>query len=66
MAVMLYANGKLCLHQTTIPPVNGNRGFTDTAGAGSIARLAIKKIRQGELPPTIAVSELKKLKINIH
>ena len=59
----IYADGKLYLHQNTIPAVGGNNGFADTAAAGVTARLAIKKIRQGEIPPTISIDELKKLKI---
>ena len=54
---------ELYLHQTCIPAINGNTGFAGTTSAGSTARLTIKKMRQGEIHPTITLSELKKLKI---
>lgn len=55
----VYTDGKLYLHQITIPAVGGINGFADTASAGATARLAIQKMKQGELPPTITVDELK-------
>ena len=58
----VYADGNLYLHQNTIPAIGGNLGFADTSKAGATARLAIKKIKQGETPPTITVEELKKIK----
>jgi hypothetical protein len=59
----IFANGNLYIQQNTIPAIPGNKGFADTASAGKIARLAIKKIKQGELPPTISINELKKVGI---
>ena len=59
----VYADGNLYLHQNTIPGIGGNNGFADTASAGRVARFAIKKIQQGELPPTITTEELQELKI---
>ena len=59
----IYADGHLYIHQTTIPSTPGNKGFPDTASAGKIARLVIQKIKQGEMPPTVTQSDLKKLNI---
>jgi hypothetical protein len=59
----IYADGNIYIHQSSIPAVGGNNGFSDTAAAGYTARFAIKKIKQGELPPTITVDELKKLHV---
>lgn len=59
----IYADGNLYIQQTTIPALPGNRGFADTAAAGRTARFAIRKIKAGEIPPTISVADLKKLKI---
>lgn len=60
----IYADGNLYIQQTTIPALPGNRGFADTASAGKTARFAIRKIKAGDIPPTISVADLKKLKIN--
>jgi hypothetical protein len=59
----IYANGNLYIQQTTIPAIAGTKGFTDTTSAATIAKLAIQKIKQGEMPPTITVEDLKKAKI---
>ena len=59
----IYADGNLYIQQTTIPALPGNKGFADTTSAGKLARLVIQKIREGELPPTIRESDLKKLNI---
>ncbi len=59
----VYADGNLYLHQPTIPGIGGTNGFADTASAGKVARLAIKKIKQGEIPPTITSQDLKQLKV---
>ena len=59
----VYADGNLYLHQPSIPGLSGNNGFADTASAGRVARLVIKKIKKGEIPPTIELQELKKLKV---
>jgi hypothetical protein len=57
----IYADGNLYIHQPTLPGVGGLNGFQDTLSAGKTARLAIKKIKKGEIPPTISEKELKKL-----
>jgi hypothetical protein len=59
----VYANGNLYLHQPNIPGQPGNLGFADTTLAGKCARLAISKMRKGEMPPTITAEELRKLGI---
>lgn len=61
----VYADGNLYLHQPTIPGISGINGFTDTASAGRVARLAISKIKMGEIPPTITQQELRHLKIKL-
>ena len=59
----VYANGRLQVHQPLVPAVPGNKGFATKAAAGKVARLVIKKIRKGEIPPTISMEELRKLKV---
>jgi hypothetical protein len=60
----IYANGNLYIQQNTIPGMPGNKGFADTTSCGQVARLAIQKIRQGEMPPAITPEELKKTVAN--
>ena len=51
-------DGKMYIEQKNIPAVQGNNGFATKEDAEKIAKLAIVKIRQGEMPPTISVDEL--------
>jgi Domain of unknown function (DUF4907) len=57
----IYADENLYIQQNTIPAVAGTRGFSDTASAAKTARLVIKKIKQGEMPPAITINDLKKI-----
>jgi len=41
----------------------GNEGFTTKQDAEKVALLVMDKIRKGEMPPTVLVEELKKLKV---
>ena len=61
----IYTDGNLYIHQPAIPSQPGNRGFADTAQAGKVARLAMDKMRRGEMPPMITPAELKKLGIPV-
>ncbi len=56
----IYVDGNLYIEQTTIPATSGNSGFADTIAAGKCAKLVIKKIQQGEMPPTLTTADLKK------
>lgn len=58
----IFADGKLVIHQPSIPGMPGNEGFKTKAAAESIADLVIKKMKKGEMPPTVTIEELKKLK----
>ena len=59
----IYNNGKLFIHQASIPAAPGNEGFKTKADAEKVAKLVIDKIRKGEMPPTVSVEEMKKLKV---
>lgn len=59
----IYAGGNLYIHQPAIPSQPGSRGFADTAQAGKVARLAMDKIRKGQMPPVITPAELRNLGI---
>ena len=57
------ADGRLMIHQKSIPAMWGNAGFKTKADAGKVAELVISKIKKGEMPPTVSVEEMKKLKV---
>lgn len=57
----VYTNKKLIIHQPVIPGISGNEGFKTKEGASKVAELVIKKMKRGEMPPTITKEELQKL-----
>jgi len=59
----VFMNDKLFIHQSSIPALPGNEGFKSKEDAEKVARLVMKKIKQGEFPPTVTTNELKKLKV---
>src|SRR5215470_20294130 len=58
----VYADSRLMIHQTSIPAMPGNKGFVTKADAEKVAKLVIDKIKRGEMPPTVSIEEMKKLK----
>ena len=58
----ILVNDKLTIHQPSIPSLPGNEGFKTKDGAEKVARLVIKKMKKGEMPPSIDAEEMKKLK----
>lgn len=61
----IFKDGKLIIHQPSIPAAPGNNGFETKELAESVARLVIEKVSKGEMPPTVSIEELKNLGINI-
>ena len=59
----IYKDNQLLVHQPNIPAIEGNRGFSSEQKAISVANLAIKKLRNGIMPPTISIEELDSLKV---
>ena len=59
----VYTDGRLMIHQTSAPGLPGNKGFKTKADAEKVAKLVINKIKKGEMPPTVSVDELKKIKV---
>lgn len=51
------------IHQPIIPGYDGINGFTSPQQAEKVASLVIKKIKKGEMPPTITKLELKELNV---
>jgi hypothetical protein len=58
----ILADGKLLIRQTTIPGMQGTGAFKTKAAAKKIATLVISKIKNGEMPPTVSIDEMKKQK----
>ncbi|WP_165836381.1 DUF4907 domain-containing protein [Taibaiella soli] len=59
----IYREGKLFIQQRNIPGRPGNGGFADSTSAKQVAELVIKKLKNGEMPPTVSAEELKSLHI---
>jgi hypothetical protein len=49
------------VHQPNIPGLPGNEGFATKERAKTVAEFVVKKIRNGEMPPTVSVKELEKM-----
>lgn len=54
----LYVDSTLYVHQVHIPAVNGLFPFATEADAAHVADIAIRKMEEGIIPPTISVEEL--------
>ncbi len=54
-------DGNIYVHQPNIPAVGGNKGFKSEADARATGNLAVEKIKDGIIPPTISVEELKEI-----
>jgi len=59
----IYMKKRLFIHQPSAPGLPGNEGFRTKADAEKVARLVIEKIKKGEMPPSINLEEMKKLKV---
>lgn len=58
----ILVESKLMIHQPAIPGMPGNEGFKTKEAAQKVADLVVNKIKNGEMPPSITIQELKKLK----
>ncbi|MES2332514.1 MAG: DUF4907 domain-containing protein [Bacteroidota bacterium] len=58
----ILVNKKVMIKQSSIPGMPGNNGFTDKKSADGVAKLVISKMKKGEMPPTVTIDEMKKLK----
>jgi hypothetical protein len=50
--------GRPLVHQPNIPGLPGNEGFTTKKRAKTVAEYVVKKIRNNEMPPTVAIEDL--------
>lgn len=54
----LYIDSTMYIHQVHIPAVNGLVPFTSESDAAQVAEIAVKKMEEGVVPPTITMDEL--------
>lgn len=54
--ILLY--GRPLVHQPNIPGLPGNEGFSTKERAQTVAEFVVKKIRNNEMPPTVAMEDL--------
>ena len=59
----VFADGKLMIQQTSVPGLPGHGGFRTKEDATKVALLVIRKIKKGEMPPTISTDEMTKLNV---
>ena len=59
----IYVDKKMMVHQPAIPAMPGNEGFKTKADAEKVAKLVVTKMKSGEMPPSVMMEELKKLKV---
>jgi hypothetical protein len=59
----IYMGKRLFIHPPCVPGLPGNEGFKTKADAEKVGRLVIEKIKKGEMPPTVTIEEMKKIKV---
>ena len=57
----ILADGKLMIHQPSVPGLPGNEGFKTKEAAQKVADLVIEKIKKGEMPPGVTKEEMHKV-----
>lgn len=59
----ILVDNSMKIHQPSIPSQPGNEGFKTKEDAEKVVRLVIKKMKQGEMPPSVTTEDLKKLNV---
>jgi len=59
----VFVDGRLIIHQTSMPGLPGNDGFKTKDDAAKVAELVMYKIRKGEMSPTVSIEEMKNIGI---
>lgn len=57
----LFKDGKLMIDQKHIPAIQGERGFSSKENAEITGDYILRKIKNGNFPPTVSVQELDSL-----
>lgn len=59
----IYKKGILVVHQPFIPAINNKIGFGSKGETQKVALFVINKIKNGEMPPSLSIEELKYLSV---
>ncbi len=57
----IYQDGKMMIHQNSIPATQGNKAFVTEEEAKAVGALMLYKVSKGIMPPTINVEDLDSL-----
>jgi hypothetical protein len=57
----VFVDGRLLIHQSSVPALPGNEGFRTKEDASNVALLVIDKFKKGQMPPTVSLEEMKSL-----
>lgn len=57
----IYRDGKMMIHQNSIPAIQGNIAFATEEEAKAVAALMLYKVSKGIMPPTVSVEDLDSL-----
>ncbi len=57
----IYQEGKMMIHQNSIPAIQGNKGFSTEEEAKVVGALMLYRISNGIMPPSITISDLDSL-----
>ena len=59
----IYINGHVFVHQEHIPAVSGVHPFATESDAWLVGSMAVEKMKQGIVPPTISIQDMQSLGI---
>lgn len=59
----IYQDGKMMIHQNSIPAIQGNKAFATEEDAKAVGALMLYKVSHGIMPPTVSVEDLDSLGI---
>ncbi|MBK9637525.1 MAG: DUF4907 domain-containing protein [Bacteroidetes bacterium] len=57
----IYQEGKMMIHQNSIPAIQGNKGFSTEEEAKAVGALMLYRISNGIMPPSISIEDLDSL-----
>ncbi|MBK7967010.1 MAG: DUF4907 domain-containing protein [Bacteroidetes bacterium] len=57
----IFQDGKMMIHQNSIPAIQGNKAFATEEDAKAVGALMLYKVSKGIMPPTISVEDLDSL-----
>ena len=57
----IYQEGKMMIHQNSIPAIQGNKGFNTEEESKAVGALMLYRISNGIMPPSISIEDLDSL-----